>query len=125
MTPSLHEDWLPFFGLFMFCHPARGLAIFRTTETEMVTSGIHFSFAARPHHVARTILVAAEKGAAPLSAFPLGWLGGIERRFRSLWIERHATGGGQSREVVRPIPITAPLPNIAGHVVKPISVWRK
>src|SRR5579859_3917333 len=55
----------------------------------------------------------------------LPWLGGVVRRFRALRVARHPTLCGQRREVVGPVPIAAPLPDVSSHVVKPVTVRRE
>lgn len=42
-----------------------------------------------------------------------------------LGIVRDTAGVGERLIVIRPIPIAAPLPDVAGHVVKTVAVGRK
>ncbi len=90
----------------------------------MVAAGVHIALAACAHEVARAILVRAKKRAAALHA--LGQVvTQIIRFVRTLWIAHHAA----TRElelciIIRAIPVAAPLPAIASHVVKPVAIRR-
>src|SRR5579862_3294743 len=99
-----------------------GFTRFHTPESQVIAAGGDLALAARADHVARAILVCAEKGTSTMDPFFLRWLGGVVRRFRALGVARHPALRGQCREVVGPIPIAAPLPNVSGHVVKPVTV---
>src|SRR6476660_9014769 len=55
----------------------------------------------------------------------LGGLGWIEGRIRTLWVNRDAVFLSQSLVIVRPVPIAAPFPDVASHVVETITVGRK
>src|SRR5262245_26078520 len=87
--------------------------------------GIDFAFAARADDVTRTILLVAKKRAAAMNTFLLVRLSRIKRRVRSSRIARDSSFVGQALVVIRPIPIAAPFPNVAGHIVKPIAIRRK
>src|SRR5437773_11323200 len=52
----------------------------------------------------------------------LGW---IEWCVRSLGIAHYAASLGELRVVIRTIPVAAPLPDVAGHVVKAVTIRRK
>src|SRR5437773_10222639 len=52
----------------------------------------------------------------------LGW---IEWCVRSLGIAHYAASLGELRVVIRTIPVAAPLPDVAGHVVKAVTIrWK-
>src|SRR6266487_2944379 len=52
----------------------------------------------------------------------LGW---VERRIWPVRIHCDAASLGELRVVIRTIPIAAPLPDVAGHVVKAVTIRRK
>src|SRR4030095_7816254 len=101
------------------------IACFRTGDAKVIGTGIDLSLAARADDVARTILVVAKKRAAALDPLFFRRLRWIERGVGPFGISRYAAGFGQIRVVVRPVPIAAPLPDVARHVVEAISVRRK
>src|SRR5438445_10736650 len=91
----------------------------------MIGAGVDFAFAACADDVAGTILLIAKKRAAPMDALLLVRLSRIKCRIRPLWIARDSAFAGERLVVIRAIPVAAPFPNVAGHVVKPIAIWRK
>ena len=62
-----------------------------------------------------------------MDALFLGWLGGIEGFFRTLRVSRaNAAGTGKFLIIVWPIPIAAPLPDVARHVVEAVAIrWKR
>ena len=52
---------------------------FHAAESEMVRAGIGFALAARAHHIARAVLIGAEKRSAAMDAFLHAGFAGIER----------------------------------------------
>src|SRR5437016_4032641 len=90
----------------------------------MVAGGVYLSLAARADHVARAILVGTKERAAPLYPLPFPRLGGIEGRGRPLGVADRLAGPGQGFVVIRPVPVGAPLPDVAGHVVQAVAVRR-
>src|SRR6266516_6827711 len=91
----------------------------------MIGARVDFAFAARADDVAGTILLIAKKRAAPMDALLLVRLSWIKCRIRPLWIARHSVFVGEYLVIIRAIPIAAPFPNVAGHVVEPIAMRRK
>src|SRR5215468_7953255 len=57
-----------------------------------------------------------------MDALFLRWLGGVIGRIRSLRVPCNVSGRSELRVVIGAIPVADPLPDIAGHVVKPILV---
>src|SRR3954464_7778464 len=53
------------------------------------------------------------------------WFGWVKRGIWSLWILSELPGLREFSVVIRSIPIAAPLPDVARHVVKPIAVRGK
>src|SRR6266446_2389094 len=49
----------------------------------------------------------------------------VEWCFWSFGIDCQATPFGELRIIVWPVPIAAPFPNVAGHVVKAVTIGRK
>src|SRR6266404_2831771 len=49
----------------------------------------------------------------------------VEWCFRSFGIDCQATPFGELRIIVWPVPIAAPFPNVAGHVVKAVTIGGK
>src|SRR5436309_3272325 len=91
----------------------------------MVRPGSDLSLAARADHVARTVLIRAEERTAAHGTLWLGGLARVERGLGPLGIASHASRPSQLVVVVGAIPITDPLPHVAGHVVQPVPVGRK
>src|SRR6266436_1856086 len=91
----------------------------------MIRARVKFAFAACADDVAGTILLIAKKRAAPMDPFLLVRLSRIKRRIGSLWIARDFAFVGEHLVVIGAIPVAAPFPNVAGHVVKPVAIGRK
>src|SRR5215472_4103197 len=94
-------------------------------ETEMVCAGVDLALSPCAHHVAGAVLIGAQKGTAPLNFLWLVRLFRIQRRIGPLRISCYSTSAGQLGVVIGLIPVTGPLPNVAGHVVEPVSIWGK
>src|SRR6185503_20712370 len=60
-----------------------------------------------------------------MHALLLGRFGRIEGRIRSLGVTRYVPRRGELRVGIRSIPITAPLPDVPGHVVEAVPVGRE
>src|SRR5260370_21737901 len=60
-----------------------------------------------------------------MNALFLVGLGRIEWRVRSFGIDCQATRFAELRIIVGPVPIAAPFPNVAGHVVKTVAIGGK
>ena len=91
----------------------------------MIRAGVDFAFAPRANHVARTILLCAEKRTATVDAFLLAGLVGIVRRVRALRIARDNARDSKPGVGVGAVPVARPLPCVAGHVVKAVTVgWK-
>src|SRR5215211_2283554 len=91
----------------------------------MIRSRVDFAFAASADDVARAILLIAKKGAAAMDPLLLVRLSRVKWRVRPLWIGRDSTFICERLVVIRAIPIAAPFPYIAGHVVETVAIWRK
>src|SRR5262249_46618950 len=91
----------------------------------MVTAGPDLALAPRADHVARAILIRAKEGAAAVHPLFLARLQRVEGRVRSQRIARDGARGSQLRVVIRPVPITAPLPRVSGQIIKPVTVRRE
>src|SRR5437764_5441625 len=91
----------------------------------MIGARVDFPFAAGTDDIAGTILLVAKERTAAMNAFLLVGLRGIVWRVRSLRIVRNSTFVCEHLVIIRPIPIGAPFPNVAGHVVKAVTIWRK
>src|SRR5580765_1060846 len=87
----------------------------------MVGAGADLALAASAHHIARAVLIAAEEGPAAHDLLRRRRLLRIERRLGAARIACDATRCERSI-VVRPVPVADPLPDIARHVVEPVSV---
>src|SRR5204863_8083655 len=83
-------------------------------------AGVDGAFAAAAGHVAGAVLVGAEKGAAALHALGHAGLLGVEAVRRAVGVAAGASG-----IVVRAVPVGAPLPDVAGHVVEAEAVGRE
>src|SRR5450755_2117172 len=116
-------DWLPRPpDDFMFWKSRR----LHAAEADVITAGVNVPFAARSHHVTGAILIRAEERTAAMH--PLGLvIAGIVAGGRTLRIAyyRTATRQLEPRIIVRPIPVAAPLPHVARHVVKSVAVRRE
>src|SRR5438477_186564 len=91
----------------------------------MIGSRVDFAFAARPDDVARAILLIAKKRATAMDPLLLVRLSGIKWRVRPLRVARHPAFVRQRLVVIRAIPIAAPYPDVAGHFVNAVAIWRK
>src|SRR5439155_4814378 len=91
----------------------------------MIGPSVDFAFAACADDVARAILLVAKKRATAMDALLLVRLSRIKWRVRPLRVARHSTFVRQRLVVIRAIPIATPFPDVAGHVVKTVAVWRK
>src|SRR5438105_12555072 len=91
----------------------------------MIGARVDFAFAACADDVAGTILPIAKKRAPPMDALLLVRLSRIKSRIRPWWVLRDSACAGERLVVVRAIPIAAPFPRVAGHVVEPIAIGRK
>src|ERR1700733_3413948 len=91
----------------------------------MVGTSGSFAFAASSDHIAGAILIGTQKGSAAHD--PLGYttLGRIEGVVRASRVAADCTGGGELPIVVGAVPVCDPLPDVSGHVIKPISIGRK
>src|SRR6202008_3742566 len=96
-----------------------------TAKSDVIVAGVDIPFAASAHHVTRTILVRAEKRSAALHTLRRV-IAGIIAGIRTQWIPCYDdTPELQPRVIVGPIPVAAPLPNVACHVVKSVTVrWK-
>src|SRR5947207_8323992 len=88
----------------------------------MIGARVEFAFAACADNVPRTILLVAKKRAAPMDALFLVRLSRIKWRIRPLWIARDSAFVGERLVIIRAIPIAAPFPDVACHVVEPIAI---
>src|SRR5437773_2758231 len=91
----------------------------------MIGSRVDFAFAACPDDVARAILLIAKKRATAMDPLLLVRLSRIKWRVRPLRVARYSAFVHQRLVVIRAIPIAAPFPYVAGHVVKTVAIWRK
>src|SRR5439155_1263351 len=91
----------------------------------MVGAGVDLAFAARADNVARAVLVVAKKRAAAMHALLLVRLSWIKWRIGTLRIVRYAPFVRQRLVIIGAIPIAAPFPDVARHVVKAVTVRRK
>src|SRR5262245_43187097 len=75
--------------------------------------------------IARAIAVVAEERAATMGPQPLEWPRRVGAVLGSCRIDDESETGPLSIELA-PIPVGAPLPDIAGHVIKPVAVgWER
>src|SRR5215471_7708538 len=91
----------------------------------MICTRIRFAFAASADDVAGTILLIAKKRSAAMDPLLLVRLSRIKWRIRPLRVTRYSAFICQRLVVIRAIPIAAPFPNVAGHVVQAVTIWRK
>src|SRR5262249_30176288 len=89
------------------------------TEPDVGRARVHAALAAAAGHVARAELVAAQERTAALHALHHAGLLGIETISRSLRVAPGAAAVG-----VVAVPVSAPLPDVAGHVVEAKIVGR-
>src|SRR5215469_1269667 len=91
----------------------------------MIRASVNLTFAACADDVAGTILLIAKKRAAAMNAFLFVRLRRIGRRIWSLWITRDSAFVCKRLVIVRAIPVTAPFPHVAGHVINTVPIWWK
>ena len=90
----------------------------------MVRAGRDFPFSSGAHHVARAVLIRAEKRAAAMDAlFPPGSRG--SNGVSGPWDCERCFRRGELRVVIGTIPVAHPFPDIAAHVVEPVAIRRK
>src|SRR5262249_30363281 len=107
-------------GYLLSSTPARLPRRAHTTKTDVRGAAVRGSLAAAPGKVAHAIQVAAQERSAALNPFldPR-----LHRIVTVVWAFRVAL---ESRPVgVGPVPVGAPFPDVAGHVVQPVTVGRK
>jgi hypothetical protein len=95
-------------------------SIAHTAKTEMVGAGADLSFPSGANHVARAILIRAQKRAASHGSLGLVGFARIERGNWTGWIIGRPASLGKLQLVVRAIPVAHPVPDISGHVVQAI-----
>lgn len=86
----------------------------------MGEAGVWGTFHSGTGAVAGAIEVAAKKGTAAHDFFGRAWFIGVKTVWRSGWIV-----GGAVGIIVRAVPILAPFPDIAGHVVEGVGIGGK
>src|SRR5262245_5876125 len=91
----------------------------------MIAGGTNLPFAAGANHVAGTVLVGAKKRSSAVDALLFSGFGGIVRGVGPRGIARHAAGRVEPGVSVDAIPVAAPFPDIAGHVVETVGVRGK
>src|SRR5882672_402585 len=91
-------------------------------KSEVICTRADLALTPRADHIARTILIRAQKRASAMRFLSLIRFGRVERRIRPLRISRHVTGIRQLAVVVRPIPVARPLPHVPRHVIKTVTV---
>src|SRR5579862_1706932 len=89
---------------------------FNASKTDMIGGAVRLPFTSAARHVARAIVVAAQKRAAALDALGHARFAGIVAGIRPLGV------AGRLSKIARLIPIAAPFPDIAGHVGKAEAV---
>ena len=100
---------------------SRGL---HASEPQMVAAGPDFAFAARADHVTSTIQVRAEKRPASMYTPWFIRLTRVKAGNRALRVTRHTPLYRQRRVSVGAVPIAAPLPHVAGHIVEAVTIRR-
>src|SRR5205814_9451067 len=83
------------------------------------------ALAARPHFVGGAVLVRTQIRSAPHHALGDAALGGVETVGRALGVPGRLRAGRQLLVGVVAIPVGAPLPDVAGHVVQAVAVGRE
>src|SRR5688572_7733105 len=94
-------------------------------KPQVVGARAHVALAARADHIARAILVRAEKRPAAMHTLRHAGLTGIERLSGARGIARNRLFGRQLRIIVRPVPVADPLPDVAADIVEAIPVSGK
>src|ERR1700757_1419504 len=91
----------------------------------MICSCGNLALASSSDHVARAVLIRAQKRTPAVDLFLFGRFRGIEGSFRAFRIARHSANLGELSVVVRAIPVGGPLPNVPGHVIKPVTIGQE
>src|SRR5262245_48449988 len=98
---------------------------FNKPESDMIGARIRFALAPTSCNVARAILVCAKERTAPVHLLLYTRLARIEAVRRPLRIPRERSLRCQRLIVVMAIPVAGPFPDVAGHVVKAVTVgWK-
>src|SRR5215813_5302464 len=93
-------------------------------ESGVGTAAVHRAFAAAADQKTRAVLIAAREGSALLHALRDARFLRIETTVRPFWVFHDALRR-ELLEIIGPVPIRAPLPDVAGHVIKPEVIRRK
>src|SRR5262249_43549040 len=86
-------------------------------KADVIRPSVDFAFATGPDNKTAAVLTGERKGAPALASLMFVGLGRVEGCLGTARVVRHATGLGQLLIVIRAIPVAAPSPNIARHVV--------
>src|SRR5262249_18299854 len=92
---------------------------------EIRRSAADFGFAAAADQIPRAVLIGAQIRSAahdPLGCYGLLRVVAVARTLR---VVRERTRLRQQGVIIRPVPVGAPLPDVATHVVEPKPVWWK
>src|SRR5215471_9498619 len=98
--------------------------LFDRAKSGVGTAAVHRAFAAAADQIARAVLIAAQERAALLHTFRDAGFLRIEAAVRPFWVFHYALLR-EFLEIIRAVPIRAPLPDVAGHVVKPEVIRRE
>ena len=104
------------------------LRCFDAPEAEVIARGRDFALAPRSDHVARAILLGAKERAAAMHPLLFARLGGVEAARGPMRVANETAFLSRGRALgvtVRPVPVGAPFPDVAGHVEKAIAVRRE
>src|SRR5687767_3786336 len=94
-------------------------------ESKVRSATCHLRFAAATHQVARAILIGAQIRTTFEDTLGGAGLLRIEAVGGALRVSRHLGGGGKRTVIVGPVPIGAPLPDVAAHVMQSEPVgWK-
>src|SRR5580765_775202 len=83
------------------------------------------TFPTRPDHVARAVLIGAEKRSTAMDPFLDAGFVGIERVGWTARVSGDSTSRLKLCVIFGAIPVAHPFPDVPGHVVQAVAVWRK
>lgn len=89
----------------------------------MIACRTDFAFASRADHVSSAVSIAAQERSTSVDPFLLVGFHGIKTIRWALGVPSDLAAGVESRVVIVSVPIAAPFPHVATHVVKSKGVW--
>src|SRR5262249_7992124 len=96
------------------------------TETDVIRPAVRIALPARPDFVGRAVLIGTQIGAAAHHTFSRARFAGVVTIVRTLGITGRLLPSRELAIVIVPIPVGAPLPDVACHIEESVAVgWER